>query len=410
MRWIVFIIIYILLNFYGFQAIKTVSKLPWLHYLFIGIALLIVGNFVIQFTMTSEGRVLSPAKSYAFGFLLSFILFNLVLVIFLFGEDIVRFIIGINEKLFGSTKEYHAPSRRKFISSIALGIAAIPFASMLYGMYRGKYNYRVLKYILHFEDLPEAFDGYRITQISDIHSGSFDNREKIEYGVNLIKEQQSDVIFFTGDLVNNKTSEMLPWKDLFSELKAKDGVYSVLGNHDYGDYIDWKTEEEKTQNLEDLKFLQKEMGYDLLLNDSRFIERNGQRIAIVGVENWGKGGFKKAGDLKKASEKIDANDFKILLSHDPSHWDEVVTKDDYHYHLTLSGHTHGMQFGIEIPGWVKWSPIKWRYKHWAGIYKELGQYINVNRGFGYLGYPGRVGIWPEVTVIELKKGPDSLNS
>lgn len=410
MRWLIFAVVFLLLTFYGFQAIKTVSKSPWVHYIFIGVALLIVGNFIIQFTMASEGRVLSPAKSYAFGFLLSFILFNLVMVVFLLGEDMVRFFMGLNEKFFSQKQAYHIPTRRKFISSIAIGVAAIPFASLLYGMYRGKYNFRVLKYTLHFEDLPEAFDGYRITQISDIHSGSFDNHEKIEYAVNLVKEQKSDTILFTGDLVNNKTTEMLPWKELFSQLKAKDGVYSVLGNHDYGDYIDWNSEAEKAQNLEDLKFLQKEMGYDLLLNESRFIERDGQRIAIIGVENWGKGGFKKSGDLKKASENIHKNDFKILLSHDPSHWDEVVLKDDYHYHLTLSGHTHGMQFGIEIPGWVKWSPIKWRYKHWAGIYKELGQYINVNRGFGYLGYPGRVGIWPEITVIELKKGSESLNS
>ena len=299
------------------------------------------------------------------------------------------------------------PSRRKFISQIALGLAAVPFASLLYGMYRGKYRFRVLNYTLNFEDLPEAFDGYKITQISDIHSGSFDNREKIEYGVNLINEQQSDAIFFTGDMVNNKSSEMKPWKDLFGSLSAKDGVFSVLGNHDYGDYVNWPSDEAKAQNLQDLISLQKEMGYDVLLNESRFIEKNGQRIALVGVENWGAGGFKKAGDLKKASQQVDEKDFKILLSHDPSHWENEVIKDKYHYHLTLSGHTHGMQFGIEIPGWIKWSPVKWRYKYWAGIYQELGQYINVNRGFGYLGYPGRVGIWPEITVIELKKGTHS---
>lgn len=410
LRWVIFAIFFILITLYGFQAIKTVSKNPWVHYLFIGLGLLIIGNFVIQFAMSSEGRVLSPAKSYAFGFLLVFLAFNLVIIPFMIGEDILRFFMGSYEKLFSQKQAFHAPSRRKFISTIAIGIAAIPFASLLYGMYRGKYNFKVLRYVLHFEDLPEAFDGYRITQISDIHSGSFDNREKIEYAVNLVKEQKGDVLLFTGDLVNNKATEMLPWKDLFGELKAKDGVYSILGNHDYGDYVDWNSQAEKTQNLEDLKFLQKQMGFDLLLNESRFIERDGQRIAIIGVENWGKGGFKKAGDLKKASEHIDKNDFKILMSHDPSHWDEVVLKDDYHYHLTLSGHTHGMQFGIEIPGWIKWSPVKWRYKHWAGIYKELGQYINVNRGFGYLGYPGRVGIWPEITVIELKKGSDRLNS
>jgi predicted MPP superfamily phosphohydrolase len=407
LRWVIFILFYLFISYYGFQAIKAVTKNVWLHYLFIGIALVIAGNFIIQFTVYSEGRVLNPAKSYAFGFLLAFMSFNLVLVPILLGEDILRFILGAYDKLVTKNDNFYIPSRRRFVSQIALGLAAIPLGSLLYGMYRGKYRFRVLNYTLHFEDLPEAFDGYRITQISDIHSGSFDNREKIAYGVNLINEQQSDAILFTGDMVNNKSSEMEPWKDLFGKLSAKDGVYSVLGNHDYGDYVSWPSPEAKAQNFQELVQLQQSMGFDLLLNESRFIEKNGQRIAILGVENWGKGGFKKAGDLKKAAQNVNANDFKILMSHDPSHWEDEVIKDDYHYHLTLSGHTHGMQFGIEIPGLIKWSPVKWRYKYWAGIYKEMDQYINVNRGFGYIGYPGRVGIWPEITVIELKKGTNN---
>lgn len=401
-RWIIFIVIYISLTIYGFQAIKTVSKQSWIHYLFLAIALVVLGNFIIQFTVASEGRVLSPAKSYAFGFLLTFMSVNLVLVPVLLGEDIIRGFYGLYDR-FIAKNDLHVPSRRKFISQIALGLAAIPFASLLYGMYKGKYNFRVLNYTLHFEDLPEAFDGYRITQISDIHSGSFDNKEKIEYAVDLINEQQSDVILFTGDMVNNKATEMLPWKETFGRLYAKDGKYSILGNHDYGDYVDWNSAEEKVQNLEDLKSIQKEIGFDLLLNEHRYVEKDGEKIAIVGVENWGKG-FKQKGDLKKASSQIKSDDFKILMTHDPSHWDAEVVNDKYHYHLTLSGHTHGMQFGIEIPGWIKWSPAKWRYRQWAGIYEALGQYINVNRGFGFLAYPGRVGIWPEITVIELKKG------
>ena len=405
LRWILFTIVYIAITLYAFQAIKMVTKNIWFHYLFIGIAVLIAGNLILQFGLGAGGRVLSPAKSYAFGFILAFMLFNSVLILFLLGEDIFRSLSGIYSKLFTSSNTFHLPARRKFISNIALGVAAIPFASLLYGMYQGKYNFRVIKHTLQFDDLPEAFDGYKITHISDIHSGSFDNRPEIERAVNMVKAQKSDIILFTGDLVNNKSSELLPWKDLFAELKADDGVFSVLGNHDYGDYIDWNSAAEKSQNLEELKQLQKEMGYDLLLNENRFIERNGQRLALLGVENWGKGGFKKAGDLKKASKGVRPDDFKILMSHDPSHWDEVVLKDEHRYHLTLSGHTHGMQFGVEIPGWFKWSPIKYRYKHWAGIYKVKGEYINVNRGFGYLGYPGRVGIWPEITVIELKKGP-----
>ncbi|NNK20624.1 MAG: metallophosphoesterase, partial [Flavobacteriaceae bacterium] len=265
------------------------------------------------------------------------------------------------------------------------------------------YNFQVLTYDLEFEDLPDAFHNYQITQISDIHSGSFDNRKKIEYAVNLINEQESDVILFTGDMVNNMALEMEPWKALFSTLRAKDGKFSILGNHDYGDYMQWDTPSLKEQNLNVLKDMQAEMGFDLLLNEHRYLQKGEDKLALLGVENWGRGGFKKAGDLKKAVEGIEKNDFKILMSHDPSHWEDVVIHDDYHYHLTLSGHTHGMQFGIEIPGWVKWSPVKWRYKYWAGIYEELGQYINVNRGFGFLGYPGRVGIWPEISVIRLKK-------
>ncbi|MDH7913328.1 metallophosphoesterase [Winogradskyella sp. SYSU M77433] len=403
-RWIIFIVVYILLTAYGFQAIKTITKQVWVHYLFLAVALVVVGNFILQFTVVSEGRVLSPAKSYAFGFLLTFMSLNIVLVPILLGEDIIRGVFGLYDRFIAKREAFYIPERRKFISQIGLGLAAIPFASLLYGMYKGKYNFRVLKYTLHFEDLPDAFDGYRITQISDIHSGSFDNKEKIDYAVNLINKQESDVLLFTGDMVNNKATEMLPWKETFARIKAADGKYSVLGNHDYGDYVDWDSEEAKVQNLEDLKAIQKEIGFDLLLNEHRYLEKDGQKIALIGVENWGKGGFKKAGDLKKASSQIQPDDFKVLMSHDPSHWDAEVLAHDYHYHLTLSGHTHGMQFGIEIPGWIKWSPVKWRYKQWAGIYEQLGQYINVNRGFGYLGYPGRVGIWPEITVIELKKG------
>ncbi len=404
LRWVIFIAFYMLLGFYTLQALKTTSRFPWVYYTFITISLLVLGNFIFQFTLgETEGRVLSRPKSYAFGFLLTMLTFQLITVLFLFSEDIFRFLSALYYKLSGTTKEFTFPQRRRFLSVLAMGIAAVPFSALLYGMYWGKYNFKVLKYDLEFDDLPSAFDGYRITQISDVHSGSFDNREKIEYAINLINQQKSDLLLFTGDMVNNKAEEMYPWKELFSTLKAKDGKFSILGNHDYGDYVDWDTEEAKAANLEELKKLQADIGFDLLLNESRYLQKGNDRLALIGVENWGKGGFKKAGDLKKAASKITKDDFKILMSHDPSHWEEQVVNDEYHYHLTLSGHTHGMQFGIEIPGWIKWSPVKWRYKYWAGIYQELGQYINVNRGFGFLGYPGRVGIWPEITVITLKK-------
>lgn len=406
LRWIIFLVVYLIFDLYAFQSFKTVSKNNWLHTFYWVVTALIIGNFVFHYYGFNRRDGFSHAHAYAFGFFIALLVPKAVLLIAMISEDVFRIPLAIYRYFIegDSTKGNYFASRRQFISKMALGIAAIPLASIIYGIYKGKYNYKVLKYTLHFEDLPEAFDGYKVTQISDIHSGSFDNMDKVKYAVNLINEQESDVILFTGDMVNNKADELVPYKNVFNKLKAKDGLFSILGNHDYGDYVTWESDEAKHQNLEDLKELQKEIGFDVLLNESRFLEKNGERIALVGVENWGVGGFKQVGDLKKASKDIDENDFKILMSHDPSHWEKEVINDNYNYHLTLSGHTHGMQFGIEIPGWFKWSPAKWRYKYWAGIYKEMGQYINVNRGFGYLAFPGRVGIWPEITVIELKKG------
>ena len=406
-RLILFIAIVIALDIYAYQAFRFLVKGRLGIILYFLITASIIGGLIWQFS-TGDRRQWSAATQF---FIVTFVILlatKVVLIGIMFGEDVFRSLEGLYYRLSGKNSFYALPSRRKFISQIALGLAAIPLASILYGVVKGRYNFKVLKYTLHFEDLPDAFDGYRITQISDIHSGSFDNKEKVSYAIDLINEQASDTILFTGDMVNNEAKEMEPYMDIFSRLDAKDGKFSVLGNHDYGDYVPWDnspiTQEE---NLDRLKEIQKEIGFDLILNDSRFLEKDGQRIALVGVENWGAGGFKKAGDLNKAMTNISSEDFKILLSHDPSHWENEVIEHKDHFHLTLSGHTHGMQFGIEIPGWIKWSPVKWRYKHWAGIYKEKGQYINVNRGFGYLAFPGRVGIWPEITVIELKKGSET---
>ena len=402
MRWIIFIAIYIVIDVYAFQALKTISRQQWLHALYVLVSVSVLGMFIYQLT-ADDSRVMNPWRMYTFGLFLAVFTPKLLLVLFMLGEDVVRFLVGAWSGLSGGESGFFLPSRRRFVSTLALTVAAVPFSSLLFGMVRGKYNYQVLDYTLEFEDLPDAFDGYTITQISDVHSGSFDNREKIEYGIDLINKQQSDLIVFTGDLVNDAAEEMHPWKDLFARLEARDGVYSVLGNHDYGDYKRWPSAEAKEQNMQDLKAIQAEMGWNLLLNEHRFLEREGQRIALVGVENWGAGGFKKAGDLNKASQGLSRDDFKVLLSHDPSHWSQEVLQDDRHFHLTLSGHTHGMQFGIEIPGLIKWSPVKYRYDQWAGLYEDVGRFINVNRGFGFIGYPGRVGIWPEVTVIRLKK-------
>ena len=402
LRLIFFIAFIIALDIYAYQAFRFLVKGRWGTILYFLITLFIIGGMIYQFS-TGGRRNMSPLTQF---FIVSFVILivcKLVIIATMFGEDIFRLIKGGVNKLTGNTQGGAIPSRRKFVSQIALGLAAIPFASILYGVIKGRYNFKVLKYTLSFDDLPEAFDGYKITQISDVHSGSFDNAEKLDYAIDLINEQASDAILFTGDMVNNEASEMEPWKGTFARLKARDGKFSVLGNHDYGDYIDWPTPEAKIANLDRLKEIQKEMEFKLLLNEHHYIEKDGQRLAIVGVENWGEGGFKKAGDLNKAISGLAQDDFKILMSHDPSHWEYEVKDHPEHFHLTLSGHTHGMQFGIEIPGWFKWSPVKWRYKYWAGIYEDAKQYINVNRGFGYLAFPGRVGIWPEITVIELKK-------
>ena len=405
MRWIIrltiLFVIVLALEFYAFQALKTVSKSKIIRYSWILVSVIAYINFFYVAITYDKTQGQTPQFQMAMGVMLTVLLPKLVVLLAMFGEDIYRGILKLFSVISsGETKSF--AGRRKFISQIALGLAAIPFASFIYGIIQGKYNYKVLKYQLSFKDLPDAFDGYTITQISEIHSGSFTNKEKIQYGVDLINQQKSDVMLFTGDIVNNKSDEMDDWIDVFSKLEAKEGKYSVLGNHDYGDYMEWRNPQDKIDNFQRVKDIHKEIGFDLLLDEHRYLEKDGQKIALVGVENWGKG-FNQAGDLKKASANIKQDDFKILMSHDPSHWEHIVKKDDFNYQLTLSGHTHGLQMGIEIPGWFKWSPSQFAYKQWAGLYEEFGRYINVNRGFGYHAFPGRVGIWPEITVIELKK-------
>ena len=409
MRWIISILFFLIFQWYSYQAIKTFTSNRWLLFAYFLFVIMVVGNLLFYTVVLERSTSNEPRLMYAIGFFISLFVFQILVTILLLGEDIFRIPQGIYAYFSKMPDQVQfLPQRRKLISQIAIGLAAIPFASLLYGMFRGKYNFKVLSYKLEYDDLPEAFEGFKIAQISDIHSGSFDSPKKVQYGVDLVNAQDADVVFFTGDLVNNRAEEILPWIQTFKKINAKHGVYSILGNHDYGDYSPWESPEAKKKNMEDLKKAQKKMGWDLLLNESRFIEKQGQRIAILGVENWGSGGFKKAGDLNKALSNVAAEDFKILMSHDPSHWEAEVIPHPFNIHLTLSGHTHGMQFGIEIPGWIKWSPIKWRYKQWAGIYEKLNQRLNVNRGFGYLAYPGRVGIWPEVTVITLNRSKTSI--
>ena len=408
MRWLITLLLLVFFQWYSYQALKTAISNRWILYGYVFFTVIIVGNLLFYTLILERNTTNEPRLMYAIGFFLSLLIFQLLVSVILLAEDVFR----IPQALYSFLKRVpeqtqFIPSRRKIISQIALGLASIPFASLLYGMYRGKYNYKVLSYNLEFEDLPDAFDGFKITQISDIHSGSFDNQTKVQYGVDLVNQQKSDLVLFTGDLVNNRADEIKPWIKIFNKIKAEFGVFSILGNHDYGDYMRWESPAAKRKNMEDLYDAHNEMGWDLLLNESRYIEKDGERLAIIGVENWGSG-FKKAGDLNKALNKVSEKDFKILLTHDPSHWGAQVIPHPFKIHLTLSGHTHGMQFGIEIPGVIKWSPAKWRYKQWAGVYGENKQYLNVNRGFGYLAYPGRVGMWPEVSVITLSKSKSSI--
>ena len=391
-------IIYFLLTFYASRSLKTLKVPRWVEWLFWLITIGVVIHLLYHWFC--RGKVVwSAPQQYAIAELLTWLIICLFVTLPLLLEDITRLIKAIFRK---PTNAPRIPSRRKFVSTLGWGLAAIPFASILYSIFKGKYNYKVWKYTLYFDNLPKAFDGYRITQISDIHCGSFDNYEKIRYGVELINSQKSDVILFTGDLVNNLANEVHNWKSLFATLQAPDGVFSIMGNHDYGDYSSWETPEAKQQNLEHLFQLQKQMGWQLLLNEHCYLERDGEKIALIGVENWGHGRFSKYGDLNKAMEGVNTEDFKILMSHDPTHWQEVVLPENKDIQLTLSGHTHGMQCGIEIPGWLKWSPSQYIYKYWGGMYEEDGKYLNVNRGFGYHAFPGRLGVWPEITVIELK--------
>ena len=397
-------IIYFLLTFYASRSLKTLKVPRWVEWLFWLITIGVVIHLLYHWFC--RGKVVwSAPQQYAIAGLLTWLIICLFVTLPLLLEDITRLIKAIFRK---PTNAPRIPSRRKFVSTLGWGLAAIPFASILYSIFKGKYNYKVWKYTLYFDNLPKAFDGYRITQISDIHCGSFDNYEKIHYGVELINSQKSDVILFTGDLVNNLANEVHNWKSLFATLQAPDGVFSIMGNHDYGDYSSWETPEAKQQNLEHLFQLQKQMGWQLLLNEHCYLERNGEKIALIGVENWGHGRFSKYGDLNKAMEGVNTEDFKILMSHDPTHWQEVVLPENKDVQLTLSGHTHGMQCGIEIPGWLKWSPSQYIYKYWGGMYEEDGKYLNVNRGFGYHAFPGRLGVWPEITVIELKCGNQAL--
>jgi predicted MPP superfamily phosphohydrolase len=292
--------------------------------------------------------------------------------------------------------------RSEFLAKTAVIAAVAPFSAMAYGIISGAHDYRIKRKTIVLPNLPKQFDGIRIGQVSDIHSGSFFSKTAVKGGVEMMLNEKPDLIFFTGDLVNNETSEVKEYVDIFDKLKAPLGVYSVTGNHDYGDYKSWVTREAKQRNFEDLVTAHKEMKYDILMNENRILTEGGEKIAIIGIENWGAGRFSKYGNLAKAYQGTDEAAVKLLLSHDPSHWDAQVRPKYPDIDVAFAGHTHGFQFGVEI-GDFKWSPSQYVYKQWAGLYKEGDQYLYVNRGYGYIGYPGRIGIPPELTIIELKR-------
>ena len=333
-----------------------------------------------------------------------FILFvgKLIASFFLLVDDLRRG-IALLVNLLPSTESTYSTSRSDFMKKSALVAGAIPLATMTFGVISGAHDYRVRRKTVYFKNLPSAFDGIRIAQVSDIHTGSFFNKVAVEGGVDLLLAEKPDIAFFTGDLVNNESSEAKEYLDIFKRIQAPLGTFSVMGNHDYGDYSEWSSLEAKQKDIQALHQMHDYMGYDLLLNENRILKVDGEEIAILGCENWGAGRFSKYGDMTKTVAGAEEQPFKILMSHDPSHWDAQVRSDYSDIDLMLSGHTHGMQFGIEI-GEFRWSPVKYRYKQWADLYRSGDQYLYVNRGYGYIGYPGRVGILPEITLLELKKG------
>lgn len=326
-------------------------------------------------------------------------------ILFLFTDDLIRlgkWVVSLFQNPEASPVTGKGISRSDFLVKTAIIAGTVPLLSMSWGIISGAHDYRIRRKTVYLPNLPKAFDGIQIGQLSDIHSGSFFNKTAVKGGVEMLMKEKPDVVFFTGDLVNNETEEVKEYIDIFNKVKAPLGVFSTTGNHDYGEYRSWSSQQAKVQNFKDMKEAHRLMGYDLLMNENRMLKVDGEKIAVLGVENWGGGRFPKYGDLAKAHQGTEEAPVKLLLSHDPSHWDAQVRPDYPDIDLMFAGHTHGFQFGIEI-GDFKWSPSQYVYKQWAGLYKEDQNHLYVNRGFGYLGYPGRIGMAPELTIITLKR-------
>ncbi|NTE05626.1 metallophosphoesterase [Agrobacterium tumefaciens] len=390
-------LIFFIINAYVLSGLKVVIHQEWLAPAFWVFIVGLTVALILAITKMRKGiNQFFTIVTHAF---LIMLVAETVFAIFLFIGDFYRVASSIITNF--QPQGYHIAERSYYWVDVALIMFGLTVLLFAFGIRNGKYAYRVIKHTLYFDDLPQSFDGFTLTQISDIHAGSFTKPKEVQKGIDLINAQKSDLFVFTGDLVNNAASEIVPYIPLFSQIKAPFGQFSVLGNHDYGDYIKWPTEADKIKNLNQLKAYHQELGFKLLLDEHVVLEKNGEKIILAGIENWGVG-FGERGDLNRALQRTAVNDFKILLSHDPSHWDAQVKNHPSKIHLSLAGHTHGMQFGIEAFG-IKWSPVKYRYKHWAGIKTENNRYLNVNRGFGFLGFSGRIGIWPEITVIELKR-------
>jgi predicted MPP superfamily phosphohydrolase len=411
MTFIIFITLFFLIDIYLFQAVLSVSKnwtplwknvLRYGYWIPTGLSV----AAVLWWTFGNPYGVGASTRSLIITGLVATYVSKIFGILFLFVDDIYRgmkwlakfFYRGAGEKLPGE-----AITRTEFLTKAALVATTIPLGTMAWGVISGAHDYRVRRVTVKLPNLPKSFDGMRIGQISDIHSGSFFNKTAVKGGVEMFLREKPDVIFFTGDLVNNETPEVKDYISVFDKLKAPLGVYSVTGNHDYGDYMQWSSLKQKQDNFKDLVTAHKLMNFDILMNEHRFLTEGGDKIAIIGNENWGGGRFSKYGKLDVAHRGTDEAAVKLLLSHDPSHWDAQVRPQYPDIDLMFAGHTHGFQFGIEVGG-IKWSPSQYAYKQWGGLYQEGSQYLYVNRGFGYLGYPGRVGMPPELTIVELKRG------
>lgn len=408
---VIFITVMLLLDLYVFQAVKTVSQnlspkaKTVIYCIYWGVTVIAVIGFLL-FVYTDQQFLGKKVRTYLFSTILGLFLAKLTGLIFFLVDDLRRGIQWLAGKLFFNntdvdTMSSDGISRSVFLSWLGIAAGGTLFGSLVYG-FTNKYKYQVRRVKLSFDNLPASFKGMRILQISDIHSGSFMDKKAVEHGVDMIMKENADLILFTGDLVNDKATEMRDYMDVFNRLKAPMGVYSTLGNHDYGDYVQWPIEGvSKTQNLINLQKIHAQLGWRLLMNEHVALERNGEAIALIGIENWSaKARFPKHGRMDLAYPGTEKYPFKILMSHDPSHWEAQVIPDYPSIDLTLSGHTHGMQFGVELPGF-KWSPVQYMYKEWAGLYENGKQKLYVNRGFGFIGYPGRVGELPEITVFEL---------